>query len=185
MDLFGKKRIAELEQKVERLKEEKEGILMLYSTTIKNHEQLEHEYRSLKAGSEGLKAVMEGKNKKVRELEEKVRLLELDIKDSEMMIKDREEKINAAKDRLNKMVGEIRFFNTEVKEYRRLFEIIENKDIVKFRKLRGEALNTKSKRIRDKKLKQLEAHTEKIFKMIEEYKKLSLKKYSKGIKFTE
>lgn len=185
MDLFGKKRIAELEQKVERLKEEKEGILMLYSTTIKNHEQLEHEYRSLKAGSEGLKSLMEGKNKKVRELEDKVRLLELDVKDSEIIIKDREEKIDTAKDRLNKMICEIRSLDTEVKEYRRLFEIIENKDIVKFRKLRGEALNTKSKRIRDKKLKQLEAHTEKIFKMIEEYKKLSLKKYSKGIKFTE
>ena len=164
---------------------EKEGILMLYSTTIKNHEQLEHEYRSLKAGSDGLKAVMESKNKKVRELEDKVRLLELDIKDSEIIIKDREEKIDTAKDRLNKMICEIRSLYTEVKEYRRLFEIIENKDIVKFRKLRGEALNTKSKRIRDKKLKQLEAHTEKIFKMIEEYKKLSLKKYSNGIKFTE
>ena len=157
--VFGKKdkRIAELEKENKKLQEEKDGALMLYNTTIKNHEQLEHEYRSLKAGSEGLKSIIEGKNKKVRELEDKV----------------------------NKMIGEIRFFNTEVKEYRRLFEIIENKDIVKFRKLRGEALNTKSKRIRDKKLKQLEAHTEKIFKMIEEYKKLSLKKYSKGIKFTE
>ncbi len=185
MDLFGKKRIAELEKENKKLQEEKDGALMLYNTTIKNHEQLEHEYRSLKAGSEGLKSIMEGKNKKVRELEDKVRLLELDVKDSEIIIKDREEKIDTAKDRLNKMICEIRSLDTEVKEYRRLFEIIENKDIVKFRKLRGEALNTKSKRIRDKKLKQLEAHTEKIFKMIEEYKKLSLKKYSNGIKFTE
>lgn len=130
-------------------------------------------------------AELEKENKKVRELEDKVRLLELDVKDSEIIIKDREEKIDTAKDRLNKMICEIRSLDTEVKEYRRLFEIIENKDIVKFRKLRGEALNTKSKRIRDKKLKQLEAHTEKIFKMIEEYKKLSLKKYSNGIKFAE
>lgn len=38
MDLFGKKRIAELEQENERLKEDKEGVLKLYNTTIKNHE---------------------------------------------------------------------------------------------------------------------------------------------------
>lgn len=185
MDLFGKKKIAELEKENERLKVDRDRTLTLYNTTVKNHSELGHEYRKIKAENDSLQVVMESKNKKVRELEDKVRLLELDVKDLEMMIKDREEKIGAAKDRLNKMICEIRSLDTEVKEYRRLFEIIENKDIVKFRKLRGEALNTKSKRIRDKKLKQLEAHTEKIFKMIEEYKKLSLKKYSNGIKFTE
>ncbi len=185
MDLFGKKKIAELENENKKLKEEKDDLLKVYNTTVKNHSELEHKYRDNKAENDSLKLVMESKNKKVRELEDKVRLLELDIKDSEIIIKDREEKIDTAKDRLNKMICEIRSLDTEVKEYRRLFEIIENKDIVKFRKLRGEALNTKSKRIRDKKLKQLEAHTEKIFKMIEEYKKLSLKKYSNGIKFTE
>lgn len=185
MDLFGKKRIAELEKENKKLQEEKDRALNLYNTTVKNHSDLEREYRKIQAENNSLQLVMESKNNKVRELEDKVRLLELDIKDSEMMIKDREEKIGAAKDRLNKMICEIRSLDTEVKEYRRLFEIIENKDIVKFRKLRGEALNTKSKRIRDKKLKQLEAHTEKIFKMIEEYKKLSLKKYSNGIKFAE
>lgn len=35
MDLFGKKKIAELEQENKRLKEDKEGVLKLYNTTKK------------------------------------------------------------------------------------------------------------------------------------------------------
>ena len=194
MDLFGKKKIAELEQKVERLKEEKEGILMLYSTTIKNHEQLVHKYRSLKAGSDGLKAVMESKNKKVRELEDKVRLLELDIKDSEMMIKDREEKIDAANKKIGKLYDRIEklekdyeevhsayedrdslayAYNEEALRYRKKLEKYESvmahatcSSINDFRLLRGNVYNSskQNKRIRNKYIMKLADQMEKIFK---------------------
>ena len=194
MDLFGKKRIAELEQKVERLKEEKEGILMLYSTTIKNHEQLEHEYRSLKAGSDGLKAVMESKNKKVRELEDKVRLLELDVKDSEMMIKDREEKIDAANKKIGKLYDRIEklekdyekvhsayeyrdslayAYNEEALRYRKKLEKYESvmahatcSSMNDFRFFRGKVYNSskQNKRIRNKCIMKLADQMEKIFK---------------------
>lgn len=194
MDLFGKKRIAELEQKVERLKEEKEGILMLYSTTIKNHEHIEHEYRSLKAGSEGLKAVMEGKNKKVRDLEDKVRLLELDVKDSEIIIKDREEKIDAANKKIGKLYDRIEklekdyeevhsayeyrdslayAYNEEALRYRKKLEKYESvmahatcSSMNDFRLLRGKVYNSskQNKRIRNKCIMKLADQMEKIFK---------------------
>ena len=188
MDLFGEKRIAELEQENERLKEDKEGVLKLYNTTIKNHEQLEHEYRSLKAGSEGLKSLMEGKNKKVRELEDKVRLLELDIKDSEMMIKDREEKIDAANKKIGKLYDRIDekvhsayeyrdslayAYNEEALRYRKKLEKYESvmahatcSSMNDFRLLRGKVYNSskQNKRIRNKCIMKLADQMEKIFK---------------------
>ena len=165
MDLFGKKRIAELEQKVERLKEEKEGILMLYSTTIKNHEQLE----------------------------DKVRLLELDIKDSEMMIKDREEKINAANKKIGKLYDRIEKLEKDYEEVHSAFEDRDNsaymyrKEVEElraklekyrivvdraashiecFRILRGGCINASTKRIRNEYVLKLAKQIEKIFKEI-------------------
>ena len=152
MDLFGKKRIAELEQKVERLKEEKEGILMLYSTTIKNHEQLEHEYRSLKAGSDDLKAVMEGKNKKVRELEDRLR--------SESW-----EHMETSK-KLDRLEKENKCMTNRLKSIEELFKDIDGVFICDFRKARGRAINASNKRIRYKELNKMATSMEKIIKEI-------------------
>lgn len=194
--VFGKKdkRIAELEKENKKLQEEKDGALMLYNTTIKNHEQLVHKYRSLKAGSEGLKSLMEGKNKKVRELEDKVRLLELDIKDSEMMIKDREEKIDVANKKIRKLYDRIEklekdyekvhnafedrdslayAYNEEALRYRKKLEKYESvmahatcSSMNDFRLLRGKVYNSskQNKRIRNKCIMKLADQMEKIFK---------------------
>ena len=152
MDLFGKKKIAELEQKVERLKEEKEGILMLKDTTIKNHEQLVHKYRSLKAGSDGLKAVMEGKNKKVRELEDRLRA-------------ESWEHMETSKE-LDRLEKENKCMTNRLKSIEELFKGIDGAFICDFRKARGRASNASNKRTRYKELNKMAASMEKIIKEI-------------------
>ena len=87
MDLFGKKRIAELEKENKKLQEEKDRALNLYNTTVKNHSDLEREYRKIKAENNSLQLVMEGKNKKVRELELENRDLKINFDSRERALK--------------------------------------------------------------------------------------------------
>lgn len=196
MDLFGKKKIAELENENKKLKEEKDDLLKVYNTTVKNHSELEHKYRDNKAENDSLKIVMESKNNKIRELEDKVRLLELDIKDSEMMIKDREEKINVANKKIGKLYDRIEklekdyekvhsayeyrdslayAYNEEALRYRKKLEKYESvmahatcSSMNDFRLLRGKVYNSskRNKRIRNKCIMKLADQMEKIFKEI-------------------
>ena len=174
MDLFGKKRIAELEKENKKLQEEKDGALMLYNTTVKNHEQLEHEYRSLKAGSEGLKAVMESKNKKIKELE-------LENRDLRINFDSRERAVKTLKDDRVERFKQIREQDKEIIEleernqymYNRLvsiaeiFKDIDEEFIKDFRKARGRALNTSNKRTRYKELNKMATNMKKLLKEIE------------------
>lgn len=155
-NMFGKKdkRIAELEKENERLKEDKEGDLKLYNTTIKNHEQLEHEYRSLKAGSEGLKAVMEGKNKTVRELKDRLRA-------------EKWKQMETLKD-LDKLEKENKYMKNRLESIERVFKDIDREFIKDFRKARGRALKGSNKRIRNKQLNKMAVSMEKIIKEIME-----------------
>lgn len=153
-DIFGKKdkRLAELEKENERLKEDKEGVLKLYNTTIKNHEQLEREYRSLKAGSEGLKSIMEGKNKTVRELKDRLRAEEWEHMETLKDLDELEKENECMKNRLKSIEG--------------LFKDIDGVFICDFRKARGRALNASNKRIRYKELNKMANSMEKIIKEI-------------------
>ena len=153
-NILGKKdkRIAELEKEVEKLQEEKDGALMLYNTTIKNHEQLEHEYRSLKAGSEGLKAVMEGKNKKVRDLEDRLRA-------------ESWEHMETSKE-LDRLEKENKCMTNRLKSIEGLFKDIDRAFICDFRKARGRALNASNKRIRNKQLNKMAVSMEKLLKEV-------------------
>ena len=194
MDLFGKKRIAELEKENKKLQEEKDRALNLYNTTVKNHSDLEREYRKIKAENNSLQLVMESKNNKVRELEDKVRLLELDIKDSEIIIKDREEKIDTANKKIGKLYDRIEklekdyekvhsayeyrdslayAYNEEALRYRKKLEKYESvmahatcSSMNDFRLLRGKVYNSskQNKRIRNKCIMKLADQMEKIFK---------------------
>lgn len=155
MDLFGKKRIAELEKENKKLQEEKDGALMLYNTTIKNHEQLEREYRSLKAGSEGLKAVMEGKNKKVRDLEDRLRA-------------ESWEHMETSKE-LDRLEKENKCMTNRLKSIEGLFKDIDRAFICDFRKARGRASKGSNKRIRNKQLNKMAASMEKIIKEIAKF----------------
>lgn len=173
MDLFGKKRIAELEQKVERLKEEKEGILMLYSTTVKNHSDLEREYRKIKAENNSLQLVMEGKNKKVRELELENRDLKINFDSRERALKTlKDDKVEREKQviELNKEIRELEDENgcikSKIVSIEELFKDIDGVFICDFRKARGRALNASNKRIRNKQLNKMAASMEKIIKEI-------------------
>ena len=194
MDLFGKKRIADLEKENKKLQEEKDRALNLYNTTVKNHSDLEREYRKIKAENNSLQLVMESKNNKVRELEDKVRLLELDVKDSEIIIKDREEKIDAANKKIGKLYDRIEklekdyeevhsayeyrdslayAYNEEALRYRKKLEKYESvmahatcSSMNDFRLLRGKVYNSskQNKRIRNKCIMKLADQMEKIFK---------------------
>lgn len=133
MDLFGKKRITELEKENKELKEEKDRLTMIYNTSIKNKEKLEHEYRSLKAGSDGLKAVMDSKNKKIKEL---------DLTNKNMRFKL--EKIES------------------------LYKNIDREFIKSFRKVRGRAIKSSNKRIRNKYINKMASNMEKILEEVGE-----------------
>lgn len=153
-NMFGKKdkRIAELEKENKKLQEEKDGALMLYNTTIKNHEQLEHEYRSLKAGSEGLKAVMEGKNKKVRDLEDRLRA-------------ESWEHMETSKE-LDRLEKENKCMTNRLKSIEGLFKDIDRAFICDFRKARGRASKGSNKRIRNKQLNKMAVSMEKLLKEV-------------------
>ena len=174
MDLFGKKRIAELEQKVERLKEEKEGILMLYSTTIKNHEQLEHEYRKIKAENDSLQLVMESKNNKVRELEIENRDLKINFDSRERALKtlkdDRVERFKQIREQdkeIIKLEERNQYMYNRLVSIAEIFKDIDEEFIKDFRKARGRALNASSKRTRYKELNKMATSMEKLLKEIE------------------
>lgn len=173
MDLFGKKRIAELEQKVERLKEEKEGILMLYSTTIKNHEQLEHGYRSLKAENNSLQLVIDNENNKVRELEIENRDLKINFDSRERALKtlkddrvEREKQVIELNEEIKMLEYENGCMKSRIVSIEELFKSIDGVFICDFRKARGRATNASNKRIRYKELNKMAASMEKIIKEI-------------------
>ena len=177
MDLFGKKRIAELEQENERLKEDKEGVLKLYNTTIKNHEQLEHEYRSLKAKNDSLKLVliekMESKNKKVRELEIENRDLKINFDSRKRALKtlkddrvEREKQVIELNEEIKMLEYENGCMKSRIVSIEELFKSIDGVFICDFRKARGRAKNASNKRIRYKELNKMAASMEKIIKEI-------------------
>ena len=174
--VFGKKdkRIAELEQENERLKEDKERVLKLYNTTIKNHEQLEHEYRSLKAGSEGLKSLMEGKNKKIRELELENRDLKINFDSRERALKtlkdDRVERFKQIREQdkeIIKLEERNQYMYNRLLSIAEIFKDIDEEFIKDFRKARGRALNASNKRTRYKELNKMATNMEKLLKEIE------------------
>lgn len=187
MDLFGKKRIAELEKENESLKkvlEEKSEELEKASQNLRfvkkeyqwlqnenckdlalinecnlekrnlnnRIKQLENEYRSLKAGSEGLKSLMEGKNKKVRELEDRLRA-------------ESWEHMETSKE-LDRLEKENKCMTNRLKSIEELFKDIDGVFICDFRKARGRAINASNKRIRYKELNKMAASMEKIIKEI-------------------
>lgn len=173
MDLFGKKRIAELEKENKKLQEEKDGALMLKDTTIKNHEQLVHKYRSLKAGSDGLKAVMESKNKKVRELEIENRDLKINFDSRERALKtlkddrvEREKQVIELNEEIKMLEYENGCMKSRIVSIEELFKSIDGVFICDFRKARGRAINASNKRIRYKELNKMAASMEKIIKEI-------------------
>lgn len=174
MDLFGKKKIAELEQENERLKEDKEGVLKLYNTTIKNYEQLEHEYRSLKAENNSLQLVIESKNDKVRELELENRDLKINFDSRERALKtlkdDRVERFKQIREQdkeIIKLEERNQYMYNRLVSIAEIFKDIDEEFIKDFRKARGRALNASSKRTRYKELNKMATNMEKLLKEIE------------------
>lgn len=133
MDLFNKKKLKDLEAENKKLQEEKDRLTMIYNISIKNKEKLEHEYRSLKAGSDGLKSVMEMKNKKIKEL---------DLTNKNMRFKL--EKIES------------------------LYKSIDKEFIKSFRKVRGRAIKSSNKRIRNKYINKMTSNMERILEEVGE-----------------
>lgn len=173
MDLFGKKRIAELEKENKKLQEEKDRALNLYNTTVKNHSDLEREYRKIKAENNSLQLVMEGKNKKVRELELENRDLKINFDSRERALKTlKDDKVEREKQviELNKEIRELEDENgcikSKIVSIEELFKDIDGVFICDFRKARGRAVNASNKRIRNKQLNKMAASMEKIIKEI-------------------
>lgn len=176
MDLFGKKRIAELEKENKKLQEEKDRALNLYNTTVKNHSDLEREYRKIKAENNSLQLVMEGKNKKVRELELENRDLKINFDSRERALKTlKDDKVEREKQviELNKEIRELEDENgcikSKIVSIEELFKDIDGVFICDFRKARGRALNASNKRIRNKQLNKMAASMEKIIKEIAKF----------------
>ena len=174
MDLFGKKRIAELEKENKKLQEEKDGALMLYNTTIKNHEQLEHEYRKIKAENDSLQVVMESKNDKVRELEIENRDLKINFDSRERALKtlkdDRVERFKQIREQdkeIIKLEERNQYMYNRLLSIAEIFKDIDEEFIKDFRKARGRALNASNKRTRYKELNKMATSMEKLLKEIE------------------
>lgn len=174
MDLFGKKRIAELEKENKKLQEEKDGALMLYNTTIKNHEQLEHEYRKIKAENDSLQVVMESKNDKVRELEIENRDLKINFDSRERALKtlkdDRVERFKQIREQdkeIIKLEERNQYMYNRLLSIAEIFKDIDEEFIKDFRKARGRALNASNKRTRYKELNKMATNMEKLLKEIE------------------
>lgn len=173
MDLFGKKRIADLEKENKKLQEEKDGALMLKDTTIKNHEQLVHKYRSLKAENDSLQLVMESKNNKVRELELENRDLKINFDSRERALKtlkddrvEREKQVIELNEEIKMLEYENGCMKSRIVSIEELFKSIDGVFICDFRKARGRAKNASNKRIRYKELNKMAASMEKIIKEI-------------------
>lgn len=174
MDLFGKKRIAELEKENKKLQEEKDRALMLYNTTIKNHEQLEREYRKIQAENNSLQLVMESKNDKVRELEIENRDLKINFDSIERAVKtlkdDRVERFKQIREQdkeIIKLEEMNAYMKNQIESTEELFKSINRAFICDFRKARGRALNASNKRTRYKELNKMATNMEKLLKEIE------------------
>lgn len=173
MDLFGKKRIAELEKENKKLQEEKDRALNLYNTTVKNHSDLEREYRKIKAENNSLQLVMEGKNKKVRELEIENRDLKINFDSRERALKtlkddrvEREKQVIELNEEIKMLEYENGCMKSRIVSIEELFKSIDGVFICDFRKARGRAINASNKRIRCKELNKMAASMEKIIKEI-------------------
>lgn len=174
MDLFGKKRIAELEKENKKLQEEKDGALMLYNTTIKNHEQLEREYRKIQAENNSLRLVMVSKNNKVRELEIENRDLKINFDSRERALKtlkdDRVERFKQIREQdkeIIKLEERNQYMYNRLLSIAEIFKDIDEEFIKDFRKARGRALNASNKRTRYKELNKMATNMEKLLKEIE------------------
>lgn len=173
MDLFGKKKIAELENENKKLKEEKDDLLKVYNTTVKNHSELEHKYRDNKAENDSLKLVMESKNNKVRELELENRDLKINFDSRERALKtlkddrvEREKQVIELNEEIKMLEYENGCMKSRIVSIEELFKSIDGVFICDFRKARGRATNASNKRIRYKELNKMAASMEKIIKEI-------------------
>ena len=174
MDLFGKKRIAELEKENKKLQEEKDRALNLYNTTVKNHSDLEREYRKIKAENNSLQLVMESKNDKVRELEIENRDLKINFDSRERALKtlkdDRVERFKQIREQ-DKEIIELeernQYMYNRLVSIAEIFKDIDEEFIKDFRKARGRALNASNKRTRYKELNKMATNMEKLLKEIE------------------
>ena len=147
MDLFGKKKINKLEEKIHLLEVERDGAISLKDITLKKYsdeveenkrlkieiENLNKEYSSLFAGTERLKSL---------------------TKDKDIFIKKQNKENICMKNRLESIEG--------------LFKDIDGEFIKDFRKARGRALKRSNKRIRNKQLNKMAVSMEKIIKEIME-----------------
>lgn len=173
MDLFGKKKIAELENENKKLKEEKDDLLKVYNTTVKNHSELEHKYRDNKAENDSLKLVMESKNNKVRELELENRDLKINFDSRERALKtlkddrvEREKQVIELNEEIKMLEYENGCMKSRIVSIEELFKSIDGVFICDFRKARGRAKNASNKRIRYKELNKMATSMEKIIKEI-------------------
>ena len=174
MDLFGKKRIAELEKENKKLQEEKDRALNLYNTTVKNHSDLEREYRKIKAENNSLQLVMESKNDKVRELEIENRDLKINFDSRERALKtlkdDRVERFKQIREQdkeIIKLEERNQYMYNRLLSIAEIFKDIDEEFIKDFRKARGRARNASNKRIRYKELNKMATNMEKLLKEIE------------------
>lgn len=173
MDIFGKKRIAELEKENKKLQEEKDRALNLYNTTVKNHSDLEREYRKIKAENNSLRLVMVSKNNKVRELELENRDLKINFDSRERALKtlkddrvEREKQVIELNEEIKMLEYENGCMKSRIVSIEELFKSIDGVFICDFRKARGRAINASNKRIRCKELNKMAASMEKIIKEI-------------------
>lgn len=176
MDLFGKKRIAELEKENKKLQEEKDGALMLYNTTIKNHKKLECDYNDLEVCFESSRVIIKDKNRTIEKLEKENRDLKIDLSSIERAVKtlkDGKAELYKQIRELDKEIIELEDENgcmkSRIVSIEELFKSIDGVFICDFRKARGRALNASNKRIRNKQLNKMAASMEKIIKEIAEF----------------
>lgn len=145
MDLFGKKRIAELEKENKKLQEEKDS----------------------------LKLVIDNENNKVRELEIENRDLKINFDSRERALKtlkddrvEREKQVIELNEEIKMLEYENGCMKSRIVSIEELFKSIDGVFICDFRKARGRAINASNKRIRCKELNKMAASMEKIIKEI-------------------
>lgn len=148
MDLFGKKRIAELEKENKKLQEEKDS----------------------------LKLVIDNENNKVRELEIENRDLKINFDSRERALKtlkddrvEREKQVIELNEEIKMLEYENGCMKSRIVSIEELFKSINRAFICDFRKARGRALNASNKRIRNKQLNKMAASMEKIIKEIAKF----------------
>ena len=146
MDLFGKKRIAELEKENKKLQEEKDS----------------------------LKLVIDNENNKVRELEIENRDLKINFDSRERALKtlkdDRVERFKQIREQdkeIIKLEERNQYMYNRLLSIAEIFKDIDEEFIKDFRKSRGRALNASNKRTRYKELNKMATNMEKLLKEIE------------------